>query len=77
MEAEQAERAVSQEYREGPSGQIGRIPSNPAGTLIVIGGNENKEGHRPILEELAKRVGDGKLVIATLASEEPDEQWEE
>jgi cyanophycinase len=43
----------------------------------VIGGNENKEGHRPILEELAKRAGGGKLVVATIASEEPEPQWEE
>jgi cyanophycinase len=35
-----------------------------------------KDRHRPILEDVAKRVGDGKLVIATLASEKPDEQWE-
>src|SRR5205085_408904 len=40
-----------------------------------IGGRENKEGHRPILEEVARRAQNGKLIVATLASEEPDEQW--
>jgi cyanophycinase len=50
-------------------------PTAPKGTLIVIGGRENKEGHKPILEEVARRIGNGKLVIATLASDEPEEQW--
>jgi len=44
---------------------------------VIIGGHENKDGDREILEELAHRVGAGKLVIATLASEEPDEQFEQ
>ena len=48
---------------------------NPKGALIIIGGHENKEGHRPILEEVARRAGNGKVVVATLASEEPQEQW--
>lgn len=52
-------------------------PHNPAGSLLIIGGNENKQGHRPILEEIAKQVGSGKLVVATLASEEPEAQWEQ
>jgi cyanophycinase len=45
--------------------------------LLIIGGNENKEGHRPILEELARRAGSGALIVATLATEEPQEQWEQ
>jgi cyanophycinase len=53
------------------------IPQHSKGGLIVIGGNENKDGHKPILEEVARRVGRGKLVIATFASEEPRQQWEE
>lgn len=53
------------------------VPRNAQGTLIIIGGNENKEGHRPILSELARRVGSGKLAVITLASEEPKEQWKE
>jgi cyanophycinase len=53
------------------------IPSHAKGGLIVIGGHETKEGHKPILEEVARRVGRGKLVIATFASEDPQQQWEQ
>jgi cyanophycinase len=45
------------------------------GTLMMIGGNEDKIAERTILRELARRVGDRRLVIATLASTEPDYQW--
>jgi cyanophycinase len=49
---------------------------DPRGTMILIGGSEDKQGARLILSEVARRVGDGTLVIATLASEEPQAQWE-
>ena len=42
------------------------------GPLIIIGGHEDKEGKRLILKEVANRVRHGKLVIATVASQEPD-----
>lgn len=42
-----------------------RTPFRPEGTLILIGGNEAKEGHRPILELIAKRARGGKLVVGT------------
>jgi cyanophycinase len=42
---------------------------------VVIGGNEAKEGARTILAHVAKQVGAGKLVVATLASEQPEAQW--
>jgi cyanophycinase len=51
-------------------------PVEPQGSLIIIGGHENKEGHRPILEQIARKVRSGKLIVATLASEEPEEQWD-
>lgn len=41
------------------------------GTLILIGGHEDKEGAKTILREVARRIGSGKLVIATVASHEP------
>jgi cyanophycinase len=47
------------------------------GTLIVIGGHEDKEGEKRILKEVARRVGSGKLVVATIATDSPDEVWEE
>ena len=37
--------------------------SDARGSLLIIGGHETKEGHRPILEELARRTEKGKLVV--------------
>lgn len=42
------------------------------GPLIIIGGHEDKTGERVILREVARRLGGGRLVIATVASHEPD-----
>src|SRR5215204_918866 len=53
------------------------VPARSKGGLIIIGGNENKDGHKPILEEVARRVGSGKLLVATFASDEPQQQWEQ
>ncbi|MEA2706210.1 MAG: cyanophycinase [Gemmatimonadaceae bacterium] len=50
--------------------------TNRRGSLIVIGGHEDKEGEKLILRELARRAGHGRLVVATVASEEPKEYWE-
>ena len=47
----------------------------PKGRLLVIGGGEDKRGEKLILRALARRVGSGKLVIASLASSEADEAW--
>ena len=47
----------------------------PRGTLIIVGGHEDKKGDRLILRAVAERVGDGALVVATVASELPDEVW--
>jgi cyanophycinase len=47
------------------------------GRLLIIGGHEDKIGGKIILRELARLIGSGKLVVATLASEQPAEQWEE
>ena len=41
------------------------------GPLIVIGGHEDKEGKRVILREVAQRLQGGRLVLATIASHEP------
>jgi cyanophycinase len=42
------------------------------GSLLIIGGKEDKTGERLILRMLAKQVGkSGKLVVATVASESP------
>ncbi|MBY3101901.1 cyanophycinase [Rhizobium laguerreae] len=46
--------------------------SGREGTLIIIGGHEDHDGERVILKEVAKHVRDGKLVLATVASHEPE-----
>lgn len=47
-----------------------------AGPLIIIGGHEDKEGDKTILRAVAERVRGGKLVIATVASHQPDGYFE-
>jgi cyanophycinase len=46
------------------------------GPLIAIGGGEDKEGDRAILREVARRLGNGKLVLATVASHQPEGYFE-
>ncbi|HUG28381.1 MAG TPA: cyanophycinase [Gemmatimonadales bacterium] len=45
-----------------------RAPSKPQGTLIIIGGREDKVGERRILREVARHITNGRLVLATIAS---------
>ncbi len=49
------------------------------GTLIIIGGHEDRdpEGKREILKEVARRVRGGKLVLATVASHQPEGYFDE
>ena len=47
----------------------------PRGTLVIIGGHEDKEGDKLILRAVAERVGAGALVVATVASGLPGEVW--
>src|SRR4051812_31506498 len=47
----------------------------PKGTLLIIGGHEDKEDDKIILRRVADFVGSGKLVVATLASGEATESW--
>lgn len=42
------------------------------GPLIIIGGHEDKEGDKLILKEVAGALGGRKLVIATVASHQPE-----
>jgi cyanophycinase len=46
--------------------------ASQGGPLIIIGGHEDKGGKRLILKEVARRVQGGRLVIATVASHEPE-----
>lgn len=52
---------------------------SPEGTLIIIGGKEERDpdGERVILGEVARRVRRGKLVLATVASHQPEGYFEE
>ena len=46
------------------------------GPLLIIGGHEDKEGDKRILSALARLLDGGKLVLATVASHEPDGYFE-
>jgi cyanophycinase len=45
--------------------------------LIIVGGHEDKKGDKLILKEIAQRVGRGKLVVTTVASNDARELGEE
>ena len=47
------------------------------GRLLIIGGREDKADGKLILRELARLTGSGKLVVATIASEQPGSAWEQ
>lgn len=51
--------------------------ARPQGRLLIVGGHEDKDRGKVILRRLAGLVGDGKLVIATLASEHASTAWKE
>lgn len=46
------------------------------GPLIIIGGHEDKEGDKIILKAVADRLNGGRLVLATIASHEPQGYFE-
>jgi cyanophycinase len=52
---------------------------NRRGTLIIIGGHEDRDPHgeRTILKEVARRLRGGKLVLATVASHQPEGYFED
>jgi len=54
---------------------FGDPPGGTRGTLIIIGGHEDKEGDKLILRAVAEQVGSGALVVVTVASTVPDELW--
>lgn len=55
------------------------VTERTGGTLVIIGGHEDRDprGDREILREVARRIDGGKLVIATIASREPEGYFEE
>src|SRR5436190_11575074 len=58
-----------------------RVPASASlelpgkGTLCIIGGHEDKEGDRHILEAVVARARRGRIVVATVASGVPEELW--
>jgi cyanophycinase len=50
------------------------MSNQPKGTLIIIGGHEDKEGDRDILKEVARRAkqDSGRIVIITVATQDPE-----
>jgi cyanophycinase len=56
----------------------GRASASHKGTLIIIGGHEDRTGEKKILRAVADRLGDdGKIVVCTVASAEPEALWEQ
>jgi cyanophycinase len=55
----------------GPSEQ--RHPVK--GRLVIIGGGEDKEEQRLILKQVATCAEAGRIVVCTVASDEPEEVW--
>lgn len=52
------------------------MPKRQLGRLLIIGGDEDKEDEKLILRTVADDVGEsGKLVVATIASQKPQELW--
>ncbi|PSJ40964.1 cyanophycinase [Allosphingosinicella deserti] len=53
--------------------------TTPRGTLIIIGGHEDRDpkGKRTILREFARRSKGGKVVLATVASHQPEGYFDE
>lgn len=55
-----------------------RAGAKRGGSLVIIGGHEDRTGEKRILREVARRVGaSGKIVVCDVASSEPDGLWEE
>ncbi|MFL6451091.1 MAG: cyanophycinase [Bryobacteraceae bacterium] len=50
--------------------------SGKRGSLILVGGREERSGDRTILKEIARHARSSLLLVATLASEEPGLQWD-
>jgi cyanophycinase len=57
-------------------GAASPAPAHGKGPLIIIGGHEDREGERVILREVARRLNGGRLVVATVASHEPEGYFE-
>jgi cyanophycinase len=75
MARSRSERKIRR-FKEEPM-RPGDTRIRPKGTLLIIGGHEDREKDKVILRTLAERVGSGRLVVSTVASEAPKEMWEQ
>jgi len=75
---QKASKKNGQKNGRGKNGKANGVSAAgaPAGTLFIIGGAEDREDTKEILSRMAERIGSGKLVISTLASDYGDELWE-
>jgi cyanophycinase len=71
-----AGRKAAKNNMRGKSQKANGGSGRPAGSLIAIGGAEDREDTKIILSQIAERIGSGKLVISTLASGYADEVWD-
>ncbi|NUO61962.1 MAG: cyanophycinase [Gemmatimonadaceae bacterium] len=54
------------------------MPRRRPGRLLIVGGHEDKENEKLILRALVDEIGEGgKLVVATVASQLPEDLWED
>lgn len=74
----QKHKSKSKKYRAKTPGATKMAKTTePKGTLVIIGGHEDKTGRKDILCEVSDRVRNGPLVIATVASTQANELWPE
>ena len=71
-----AERKAAKNNGRGKSQKANGGSGRSAGSLIAIGGAEDREDTKIILSYIAERIGSGKLVISTVASGYAEEVWE-
>lgn len=62
---------TTQSLRMKKNGKKTKTP----GTLIIIGGAEDKTGDKTILKQVVERTGSGKLVLITAASQVADQLY--
>ena len=53
------------------------LPNQPRGTLLLIGGGEDRKGEKRILQCFAQRAGGGAVAVITAASSDPHGLFEE
>src|SRR4051812_37046955 len=56
----------------------GRPGARLKGSLVIIGGHEDRDGDKKILRAVVDRLGrGGKIVVSTAASREPEPLWKQ